>query len=193
MTSAFMLNPFLGLSGVGNTRRDERILSRKKNQNSENYFQIVISNRHSSGSDKYSVIEERDNINTSENKDTIEKDTKDNLANADGVSDYSIIDVTGLVPRSVNCSPLSLQTFLTGPDLIKDLPAATGRRVGRSISFLSQGEGQRMQGRMGRQELIKTGEMMRPEQGQTGRVASKQGALQRSMSAVTERYRPRHR
>ena len=98
---------------VTKDRKLKRQRRKEENHNGDSYFQVEISNRHSSGSDKYSVIEERDNIKTSENKDTIEKDTEDDLANADAVTDYSIIDVTGLVPRSVNCSPLSLQTFLT--------------------------------------------------------------------------------
>ena len=102
-------------------------------EDSPNYFQVEISNRHSGGSDKYSVIEEKAG---EENKVVSEKEDDTNPTPCD----YNIIDVTGLVPRSVNCSPLSLHTFLTGPDIIKDLPAAPGRKVGRSISFLSQGE-----------------------------------------------------
>ena len=94
--------PALPQDKVTMGKQFKRHQRREENQNSDNYFQVEISNRHSSGSDKYSVIEERDNINTSENKDTIEKDTDDDLADADGVTDYSFIDVTGLVPRSVN-------------------------------------------------------------------------------------------
>ena len=157
--------------------------SQRKRENSEtsrNYFQVEISNRLSGGSDKYSVIEEKASEG---NKDAIKKDT------TSSPSDYNIIDVTGLVPRSVNCSPLSLHTFLTGPDIIKDLPAAPGRKVGRSISFLSQGEYQRMR-RPGKHTGRKTSDSVNNFLEQRTRQTNKPCTVKRSLSAVSDRHRP---
>jgi hypothetical protein len=150
-------------------------------EDSDNYFQVEISNRHSGGSDKYSVIGEKDGGDT-----TTVSDQKDNTG------DYNIIDMTGLVPRSVNCSPLSLHTFLAGPDLIRDLPAAPGRKVGRSISFLSHSEYQRMR-RPEKHLVMKASERMNPQSGQADRLTSKPVTVKRSLSAVIERYRPQQR
>ena len=152
--------------------------SQRKSEPSEGspeYFQVEINNRHSGGSDKYSVI--------GENKSAIKK----NDVTDDAFGDFNIIDVTGLVPRSVNCSPLSLHTFLTCPDLVKDLPAAQGRKVGRSISFLSQGEYQRM--KMKRTER-KTSHVMNTQADPKTRQANKPVTVKRSLSAVTQGYKP---
>ena len=102
----------------------------------------ISANRHSGGSDKYSVVDKNDEEE--------EADTS-----------YAIIDMTDPVPRCLNQSELrtwsrdisghlSLVRCLNlarGPDIIRDLPApapAPGsarapRRVGRSSSFLAPG------------------------------------------------------
>ena len=147
-------------------------------EGSPEYFQVEINNRHSGGSDRYSVIGEKESA--------IENDD----VTIETPGDYNIIDVTGLVPRSVNCSPLSLHTFLTCPDLVKDLPAAQGRKVGRSISFLSQGEYQRM--RMKRTER-KTSQVMNTQAEQKTRKTNNPVMVKRSLSAVTQGYKPQIR
>ena len=125
---------------------------------------MEISKRHSGGSEAYSVIGEKID------------------------DDYNIIDLTGLIPRSVNCSPLSLHTYLAGPDLIRDLPPQQGKKVGRSISFLSHGEYQRIR-RTERHPVIKKTNHQPVERERTGKA----GTVKRSLSAVTESYIPQHR
>ena len=167
------------------TQKEDKGKSQRQPENSEDssdYFQVEISNRHSGGSDKYSVIEEKAG---EENKVVSEKEDDTNPTPCD----YNIIDVTGLVPRSVNCSPLSLHTFLAGPDIIKDLPAAPARKVGRSISFLSQGEYQRIR-RTGWHAGRKTSETVNHFSEQKTRQTNKPCTLKRSLSAVTDRHRP---
>ena len=100
----------------------------------------ISANRHSGGSDKYSVVDKNDEEE--------EADTS-----------YAIIDMTDPVPRCHNQSELrtwsrdssghlSLVRCLNlarGPDIIRDLPApapglaSAPRRVGRSSSFLAPG------------------------------------------------------
>jgi hypothetical protein len=134
------------------------------NVGKQNYFQVEISKRHSGGSEAYSVIED-----------------------ADG-DDYKIIDLTGLIPRAVNCSPLSLHTYLAGPDLIRDLPPPLGKKVGRSISFLSHGEYQRIR-RTERTPVVKKINHQPVERERTEKAVT----VKRSLSAVTESCRPQHR
>ena len=102
--------------------------------------------------------------------------------------DYNIIDLPGLIPRSVNCSPLSLHTYLAGPDLIRDLPLPQGKKVSRSISSLSHGEYQRIR-RTERHPVIKKTKHQPVERERTGKA----GTVKRSLSAVTESCIPQHR
>ena len=154
------------------SRRQREEKKRRKDEKSEDsaeYFQVEISNRDSGGSDKYSVVCEA---------------TADNN-NAD--SDYNLIDCEGQVPRSVPCSPQSLQTLLAEPDLIQDLPPPQARRVARSTSF-SHGEYSRGRREGEWRKINKTVNAM-PEQ----RLDKKPRMVKRSLSAVTERYRPQQR
>ena len=157
-------------------REEKKRRKEEKSEDSAEYFQVEISNRHSGGSDKYSVLCEA----TADNNDIENK-----VAATENESDYNLIDCEGLVPRSVPCSPQSLKTLLAEPDLIQDLPPPQARRLARSTSF-SQGEYSRGM-REGEWRKLNTAVM--PEQ----RLDKKPRMVKRSLSAVTERYKPQQR
>ena len=94
------------------------------------YFQVEISsNRHSGGSDKYSVVND---LKVDEHEDS--SDDEDDEADDNS---YAIIDMTDPIPRCVN---------YPGPDIIQDLPSGSGpratKKVVRSSSFVSSRPGE---------------------------------------------------
>ena len=94
------------------------------------YFQVEISsNRHSGGSDKYSVVND---LKIDEHNDSDDEEEDE----ADDNNSYAIIDMTDPIPKCVN---------YPGPDIIQDLPSGSGprttKKVGRSSSFVSSRPG----------------------------------------------------
>ena len=156
------------------------------NRNTENYFKVEISSKCSEVSDDYSVIQGSGEIcSDSDGKEITDKDTKDN--DDDVMTDYSLIDCAGQVPRSLTCSPLSLPSLLAGPDLVQDLPRHSGNKVTRTSS---QVQGNRSKYRLMSGEMKNADKqaMMKREEvcdRQTGR----RPLLRRSVSALPERLK----
>ena len=118
-----------GSGGVHGSHQSGLHLGQDKSGKSE-YFQVEISsNRHSGGSDKYSVVNDL-KIDEHEASDDEEEDE------ADDNNSYAIIDMTDPIPKCVN---------YPGPDIIQDLPSGSrpgsSKKVGRSSSFVSSRPG----------------------------------------------------
>ena len=154
------------------------------NRNTENYFKVEISSKCSDGSDDYSVIQGSGEIcSDSDGKEITDKDTKDNDDDDDAMTDYSLIDCAGQVPRSLTCSPLSLPSLLAGPDLVQDLPRHSGNKVTRTSSQV-QGNKYRLMSR----EMQNVEEQPKFEREDVcDRQSGRRPGLRRSVSALPER------
>ena len=116
-------------------------------------------------------------------KEINEKDTKDN--DDDTMTDYSLIDCAGQVPRSLTCSPLSLPSLLAGPDLVQDLPMYSGNKVTRTSSQVQGNKYRLMSGEMQNAEK----QAMMEREDVCDRQSGRRPLLKRSVSALPERLK----